>query len=172
VIFRGPAALIGAWLAVTARLRSWAARPTRPRDWWRALPGDLLGRTVMLGLGIRGHNRVHEAGGVRAFVVEDERIDRYFRIHLIPTRAQTLGHYVLARGPLDAETMAHECEHIRQWEWLGPLYLPAYFVSSAFVFLRGRRPYWDNHFEAAARVRAQRDTASDLDQPAVERDAT
>jgi hypothetical protein len=37
--------------------------------------------------------------------------------------------------------MAHECEHIRQWERLGPLYLPAYFGSSALAFLRGRRSY-------------------------------
>ena len=68
-----------------------------------------------------------------AFVVEDERIDRYFRLHLIQTRAQTFGRYVFARSALDPETLAHECEHIRQWQKFGPFYLPAYFVSSALA---------------------------------------
>lgn len=134
------------------------------------MPGDLLGLVVMRGLGIRSHNRVHDAGDVKAFVVEDERIDRYFRLHLIPTRAQTLGHYVLARSSIDPETMAHECEHIRQWQRLGPFYLPAYFGSSAIAFLRGQKPYWDNAFESAARRRAMLESPNSAAVPATERD--
>jgi hypothetical protein len=74
VIFRWAAAVVDIWLAVIGAFRTWAVRPARLRDWWRALPGDLLGLVVMRGLGIAGHNRVYDAGDVRAFVVEDERI--------------------------------------------------------------------------------------------------
>ena len=154
MIFRWAAGVVDVWLSVGRALRTWAVRPASLRDWWRTLPGDLLGLVVMLGLGIERHTRIYDAGDVRAFVVEDERIGRYFRFHLIPTRAQTLGRYVLARSTLDDETLAHECEHIRQWQRFGPLYLPAYLGSSAVAFLRGGRPYWDNRFEAAARRRA------------------
>jgi hypothetical protein len=121
---------------------------------WRSLPGDLLGLVVLHGLGIRAPNRVHDAGDVRALVVEDRKVERYFRFGLIPTRAQTLGRYVFATYPLDPETMAHECQHIRQWQRFGPLYLPAYFASSALALVRSRKPYWDNSFEVAARRRA------------------
>jgi hypothetical protein len=130
------------------------------RDAWRSLPGDLLGLVVLHGLGIGAPNRVHDAGDVVALVVEDRRVERYFRFGLIPTRAQTLGRYVFATYPLDPETMAHECEHIRQWQRLGPLYLPAYFASSALAFARRRKPYWDNAFEAAARRRVAAEFAA------------
>jgi hypothetical protein len=130
------------------------------RDAWRCLPGDLLGLMVLHGLGIGRPTRLHDAGDVRALVVEDRRVERYFRFGLIPTRAQTLGRYVFATYPLDPETMAHECEHIRQWQRLGPLYLPAYLASSALAFVRGRKAYWDNAFEAAARRRAAAEIAA------------
>jgi len=127
---------------------------------WQALPGDLLGLIVMRGLGIDRPTRTHDDGDVRALLVEDSRVDRYLRLALIPTRAQTLGRYVFARTALDPETLAHECEHIRQWRRLGPLYLPAYFGSSAIAFLTGGRAYWDNVFEAAARQRAAEATSA------------
>jgi len=65
---------------------------------------------------------------------------------------------VLSRNSLTPDTLAHEVEHVRQWERFGPLYLPLYFGSSALVALRGKRAYWDNGFEVAARERAARDT--------------
>jgi hypothetical protein len=81
----------------------------------------------------------------------------------MPVRAQTVGRYVFAREILPPEIVAHECEHIRQWERFGPFYLPLYFSSSALVLLRGRRAYWDNAFESAARRRAERETAASRD---------
>jgi hypothetical protein len=139
--------------------RSFRAACSLAGDVWRALPGDLLGLLVMRGLGIRRPTRTHDAGDVQAILVEDPRVDRYFRFALIPTKAQTLGRYVFARSALDPETTAHECEHVRQWRRLGPVFLPAYFGSSAVAFLTGRRPYWDNAFEAAARKRAEAETS-------------
>jgi hypothetical protein len=130
------------------------------RDLVRTLPGDLMGMAIMRFLGIERPTRVHDAGDVTAFVVEDERVAKFFKINLMPTRAQTFGRYVFATYPLDPETLAHECEHIRQWSKLGPAYLPAYFVSSGVEWLAGRRPYWDNAFEAAARGRATDEMAT------------
>ena len=130
---------------------------------WRALPGDLLGRVVMLGCGIGAPTRVVVAGDVTAVLVEDPRVGRWFRAHLIPVRAQTLGQFVLARDAIPADVLAHECEHIRQWSKFGPAYLPLYFGASALAWVRGGRPYWDNTFEAAARRRAERDAAAARD---------
>lgn len=129
------------------------------RDGWRTLPGDLMGMAIMRFIGVDQPTRVCQVGDVTAVVVEDERVATFFKINLMPTRAQTFGRYVFATYELDPETLAHECEHIRQWERLGPAYLPAYFVSSATEWLAGRRPYWDNAFESAARDRAARDAA-------------
>jgi len=65
--------------------------------------------------------------------------------------AITLGHVVLG---LDHATLAavraHEQVHVRQYERWGPLFVPAYLLSSLLELLRGRRPYLDNYFERQA----------------------
>ena len=139
-------------------LGSWFARPATLRDWWRTLPGDAMGLMIMRFVGVEQPTRVHDTGDVVAYVIEDEGVGRFFEINLIPTRAQTFGRFVFATYALDPETLEHECEHIRQWAKLGPAYLPAYFAASGLEYLAGRRAYWDNGFEAAARDRAARET--------------
>ena len=65
--------------------------------------------------------------------------------------AMTLGHVVLAQNKAIAEaTRAHEAIHVAQYERWGPFFIPAYFASSLYQLLRGRRPYWDNAFEVEA----------------------
>lgn len=65
--------------------------------------------------------------------------------------AMTLGHTVLARTPADlVRTRDHERIHVAQYERWGPLFVPAYLGSSAWLWLRGRHPYWDNPFEKEA----------------------
>ena len=160
MVFHWAAVILDSWLVFERTLRAWLARPFRFRDWWRSLPGDLLGLMVMFGCGIPAPTREHVAGDVAAVLVEDPRVERWFRAQLIPVRAQTLGRYVFARESVPADMLVHECEHIRQWERFGPLYLPLYFGSSGIALLRGRRPYWDNHFEAAARASADRMVSS------------
>jgi hypothetical protein len=65
--------------------------------------------------------------------------------------AMTLGHVVLGRDELLLDlTRDHERVHVRQCERWGPLFLPAYGLASAAVFLRGGRPYEDNPFEREA----------------------
>jgi hypothetical protein len=69
--------------------------------------------------------------------------------------AITLGHVVLG---LDHDTLAivraHEQVHVRQYARWGPLFIPAYLLSSLWQALRGRRPYRDNHFEREAYAQA------------------
>lgn len=65
--------------------------------------------------------------------------------------AITFGHTILA---IDAPTLdavrAHEQVHVRQYERWGPVFIPAYLLSSLFQLMRGRRPYRDNRFERQA----------------------
>jgi hypothetical protein len=159
VVFYYAAIILDAWLAairaLTSRRRAWRSL----RGAWRALPGDLMGQTVMRGCGIPAPTRIVDAGVVSVVLVEHPNVGRYLGLGFIPVQAQTLGRYVFSRGPIPDHTLEHEIEHIRQWERLGPLYLPLYFGSSAVELLRGRRPYWDNGFEVAARLRADREMA-------------
>ncbi|HMP60831.1 MAG TPA: hypothetical protein PKD86_15915, partial [Gemmatales bacterium] len=65
--------------------------------------------------------------------------------------AMTLGHCILGQTPaiLDA-ARSHEWVHVEQAERWGPAFLPAYLGCSAWLWCRGRRPYWDNPFEVEA----------------------
>lgn len=77
------------------------------------------------------------------------------RLALLPEplrfSAMTLGHVILAvdRSAL-AQLRLHEHVHVRQYERWGPLFLPAYLLSSLVQLLRGRNPYRENHFERQA----------------------
>jgi hypothetical protein len=163
VVFGWGAAILDVLLALVDGIRAPLGLPARARSVWRAMPGDAMGRMVMFGCGITAPTRTVDAGDVTAVLVEDPRIGRWFRIHSMPIQAQTLGRYVLARETVPPDILAHECEHIRQWGRFGPFYLALYFGSSVVAAVRGRRAYWDNGFEAAARRRADGDTASRRD---------
>ena len=74
-----------------------------------------------------------------------------------PIRAITFGHVVLG---VDGHTLErvrdHELEHARQYELWGVFFFLAYPASSACQWLRGRKPYWENHFEVQARAPGNR----------------
>jgi hypothetical protein len=75
----------------------------------------------------------------------------------IPFVAITFGHVVLARTEHALrETFAHEREHVRQYERWGVVFFLLYPASSLYQLVRGRHPYWFNHFELEARRRAGR----------------
>lgn len=113
-------------------------------------PNTLLGLALgglMLLFGAQG--RAHRgaleiAGGLAGRVLASPRVR-------CPYRAVTLGHVILATSAavLDA-CRAHEHVHVRQYERWGPLFLPAYFISSAWQLVCGRRCYRDNYFERQA----------------------
>jgi hypothetical protein len=159
LLFALAAVVIDAWLALCRLLRPRELPRTATRA-WQSLPGDAIGWIVMRGCGIDAPTREVEAAGRTVAVVEDPRIGRWFALSLMPIAAQTLGRYVISRGPIHEEMLEHELEHVRQWKRFGPLYLPLYFGSSAATFARGGRPYADNWFEAAARRRAEREVAA------------
>jgi hypothetical protein len=67
--------------------------------------------------------------------------------------AITLGHVVLASDAQQMQLLrVHERAHVAQYERWGPLFLLAYPLSSLVQLLRGRHPYFDNHFEVQARA--------------------
>lgn len=75
------------------------------------------------------------------------------RATLLPggAMAMTLGHVVLGRDAdaLDL-TRAHERVHVAQCQRWGSLFIPAYLLASAWVWLRGGDAYRDNPFEREA----------------------
>ena len=69
----------------------------------------------------------------------------------IHARGMTLGHVILGVSDSTLEAIrSHEWVHVRQYERWGPLFLPAYLLSSAVLWLSGRDPYWENPFEVEA----------------------
>lgn len=65
--------------------------------------------------------------------------------------AMTLGHVILGqdRALLD-HTRNHEHVHVQQYMRWGPLFLPAYAMSSFVCWRKGLNPYLDNRFEKPA----------------------
>ena len=59
-----------------------------------------------------------------------------------------------------ADLRAHEQVHVQQYERWGPAFLFASVASSAWQLLRGRDPYWHNHFEIDARRGSRRVTGT------------
>jgi hypothetical protein len=71
--------------------------------------------------------------------------------------AITFGHVVLAVNDTELTAVrAHEQVHVRQYERWGPLFVPAYVVSSIVQLARRRDPYLDNCFEREAYAMAPR----------------
>ena len=65
--------------------------------------------------------------------------------------AMTLGHVILGvNSPLLDTLRDHEQVHVAQYERWGPLFIPAYVLSSAWQMCRGRCAYRDNYFERQA----------------------
>lgn len=162
MLFRQAALMIEGWLAAGRRWRSLRAGRLAGivADVWLALPGDVMARLVMWACGIPAPTRSTDAAGTQVLVVEDARAAHYLDRQWIPVAAQTLGRYVFSRQRLSDHSLAHEVEHVRQWQRLGPLFLPAYATASGLALLRRRHPYWDNRFEAWARARANADVAA------------
>lgn len=113
-------------------------------------PNTLLGAMAgILVLGFGG--RVRLVQGVAEF--HGGLVGRFFAALPAGYRfsAMTLGHVILGISPAALEAVrSHEHVHVRQCERWGPLFLPAYGLSSLWQLLRGRRVYRDNYFERQA----------------------
>jgi hypothetical protein len=67
------------------------------------------------------------------------------------TLAVTLGHTILGQNTSGLGIARdHEHVHVAQYERWGPFFLPAYFVSSAWLWFKGHDAYRDNPFEVEA----------------------
>ncbi len=78
-------------------------------------------------------------------------LDNPWFLKLTPFPAMTFGHCVLCKSKKEAlEWRKHELVHIKQYERLGPFFLPLYLASSCIALLGGYSPYYDNIFEIDA----------------------
>jgi hypothetical protein len=128
--------------------------PLRAAAYVWAAPNSALGLTLglvasLFGASIRIHGGALEFGGGHIGKLVS-RLPAPFSIS-----ALTLGHVVLG---IDHATLSavrtHEQVHVRQYERWGPFFLPAYVLSGLVQLLRGRNPYFDNHFEREAFTKA------------------
>jgi hypothetical protein len=129
--------------------------PRWPRLWrlwplfW-ASPYSLLGLSLCALVWLVGA-RMRRVNGVLEATLSSSARPGSWR-QCLPFSAITLGHVVIAANDRELERLrAHERVHVRQYERWGPLFVPAYLVSSLVLWLRGRDPYWDNPFEVEAR---------------------
>jgi hypothetical protein len=124
-----------------------------------AAPATVLG--LMFAVAALRHGRVTV---VDAVIEVHGPLLRWALSHLAPGRsgvaAITFGHVVLGR---DAQSLdcarSHERVHVRQYERWGAFFLPAYVAASAWAFVQGGHPYFDNRFEREARAKAYRPKA-------------
>lgn len=70
----------------------------------------------------------------------------------LPFRGIVFGHVILAVTAEELRQIGpHERVHVEQYERWGPLFFIAYGASGLWQLLKGRSPYWYNHFEVQAR---------------------
>lgn len=115
-----------------------------------ASPCSLIGLVLAIPLLLAG-GEVQRCGRTVECWLRQERPDAGSRLARLPFVAITLGHVILGVSRSDLEwARAHEQVHVRQYEWLGPLFFIAYPLGSLLALLRGRRPYRCNPFELQA----------------------
>jgi hypothetical protein len=103
-------------------------------------PNTLIGLLV----GLFAFQRPRVSDGVLFF---DRCVRGSLRaLQLFRRSAITYGHVVLSNRPVEGSLLVHELHHVRQYEHLGPLYIPLYVLIWIFMGYR-RHP-----FEEAARL--------------------
>jgi hypothetical protein len=124
---------------------------------WRLLlyvwvsPGSLVGLSAALIAVCRGGRCQIVDGVLEVYGGHVTRMISRFTPTPGPISAITLGHVVVGAtlGELN-RTRLHERVHVRQYERWGPLFIPAYFAASFWIWLRRGDPYLDNPFEVEA----------------------
>jgi hypothetical protein len=126
-----------------------------PRSWaylWAA-PCTVLGFAAALALSPWGTRWAWHSGVLEVACNTRHARRPNPRRFALPFGAITLGHVVLASDPQQMQLLReHERAHVAQYERWGLVFLLAYPLSSLVQLLRGRRPYFDNHFEVQARA--------------------
>lgn len=126
-----------------------------PRPWPRQLigwlwasPATVVGLIVGM-IGVCTGGRAQRIGPTLEFW--GGAVTGLLESRFVHARGMTLGHVILGVSDSALETIRpHEWVHVRQYERWGPLFLPAYLLSSMRLWLAGREPYWENPFEVEA----------------------
>lgn len=120
----------------------------RPFAYAWAAPNTLIGLMVATltwftgGVIERREGNIEASGALARSILESPRVR---------ASAMTLGHVILARDSFEmTRHRLHEHGHVRQYELLGPLFLPAYLLASLWALRRGGHYYRDNWFECDA----------------------
>ena len=115
-----------------------------------ASPYSLIGLTVgVIGILTGGMGR-HRLGALEFYGGATAWLVRHLPTGPT-TLGMTLGHVIIGQSPEGLDRCAlHERVHVRQFERWGPLMGPAYLLSSAWLWCRGRDAYRDNPFERQA----------------------
>ena len=122
-------------------------RPMRLFRYIWAFPVTLVGLTLAMLACLTGGSVRLSRGVVEA---EGGLLDRLLRGSPLHRggAAMTLGHVILARDSAClAQSREHELAHVRQFERWGPLLLPMYWLTSAWLHIRGYDPYLDHPLE-------------------------
>ena len=99
-------------------------------------------------------------------------VTRSHRLHVLPWLraiggrvlipgwlAMTVGRDIVSWRPLSPAELAHELEHVRQWDRYGIRFVARYGRASWRAAQAGGHWYRDNAFEVAARAAAARTSA-------------
>lgn len=125
-----------------------------------ALPCSLVGVVLALPILAAG-GRLRRAGPALEVVVYRDAVPSRSLLRGLPFAAITFGHVILAPSGRELDALrAHEHVHVRQYEALGPLFLPAYAAASVLALMRGGHAYADNAFERHARRACKADPSS------------
>jgi hypothetical protein len=117
-----------------------------------ALPCSLIGLTLAAVPLLAGGRAVWCAGALEV-TYRHRFAECGWLTRALPFRGIVFGHVILAVTREELERIGpHERIHVQQYERWGPFFLFAYAASSLWQLLRGRSPYWHNHFEVQARL--------------------
>jgi len=124
------------------------ARIAKVHVWIWALPWTLLGLLVgLIAMATGGRGR-SVAGAIEFY---GGAIPWLFARLPVGPSAMTLGHVILGRTPAALDVARdHELVHVRQYERWGPLFVPAYLLCSAVLWIKRKDAYRDNPFEREA----------------------
>jgi hypothetical protein len=116
-----------------------------------AAPCSFVGVVVGTGVLLLG-GKARPFPGTLEFTFRDSEASCGTLARSLPFRAITFGHIIIAVTEEDLScAREHELVHVRQYERWGVAFFVVYPASSLWQLLRGRRAYWDNHFEIQAR---------------------
>ena len=96
---------------------------------WLGFLWTLPNTAIGVVLGVFTFQVPRGAGGVLIFDRSQRGITR-----LMPRfnrGAMTVGHVILSSQPVVGTLLAHEMHHVRQYDRLGPFFIPAYFLLAA-----------------------------------------